>query len=176
MPNGMLAKAPIVNYTKPTRMSRRSVYVSISYDVPPQRVHRVILDGDPGRPRRAPRARAERPHARVRRQRILYWLRRTDQFERRDGVDGGVRDRLYYALHRARTKIPTPQRTVHVNQTRTSRRRARTRAASRSASARLACRHLQGAGHARAAPARGASVTTRLFAPGETIVRKNDEG
>ena len=44
VPNGMLAKAPIVNFSKPTKLSRRSVHVNVAYDVPPRRVHDAILE------------------------------------------------------------------------------------------------------------------------------------
>ena len=48
VPNGTLAKASIVNYTKPTPVSRRSLYVYTPGDVPPHVVQRAILEALPG--------------------------------------------------------------------------------------------------------------------------------
>src|SRR5262245_53640519 len=36
VPNGMLARTPIVNFTKPSKVSRRIVFVQVDYDVPPR--------------------------------------------------------------------------------------------------------------------------------------------
>ncbi|MBK8255090.1 MAG: mechanosensitive ion channel [Polyangiaceae bacterium] len=176
VPNGMLAKAPIVNFTKPTKSSRRSVYISVAYEVPPRRVHEVILDAlrdtpgvltDPA-PSVVTNNFAESG--------IEYWVRFwTDQFDKRDGVDGGVRDRIYYALHRANFTIPFPQRTVHLHQV-SDETRAREDASS-------ALKRESALGNVDILSVLDRSVlkrlatlaTTRLFSPGETIVRQDDD-
>jgi len=43
VPNGLLAKAALKNYSKPTALVRRSVMVQAGFEVPPERVHDVIL-------------------------------------------------------------------------------------------------------------------------------------
>ena len=43
VPNAALGAGRITNFTKPLRLSRRSVYVNAPYDAPPRRVHEVIL-------------------------------------------------------------------------------------------------------------------------------------
>lgn len=44
VPNGFLAKAPLKNFTRPTDVVRRNVYVHAGYEVPPRKVHEIILD------------------------------------------------------------------------------------------------------------------------------------
>ena len=43
VPNGLLAKSPLKNFSKPTIVVRRSIYVQVGYDTPPPRVHEVIM-------------------------------------------------------------------------------------------------------------------------------------
>jgi small-conductance mechanosensitive channel/CRP-like cAMP-binding protein len=117
VPNAALAKTPIRNFTRPTPASRRSVYVYAPYEVPPTEVHRVILAAVGG----APGVLAEPAPTVVTNQfgeyGIEYWVRFfTTEFHRRDGVDGGVRDRIWYALRRAKVEIPYPHRTLEVHQ------------------------------------------------------------
>jgi len=44
VPNSELARAPIRNFTKPERYSRRSIYVVAPYEVPSETVREIILD------------------------------------------------------------------------------------------------------------------------------------
>lgn len=177
VPNGLLAKVPIANHTKPTSTLRRSVYVSVAYEVPPRRVHQVILDAI----RDAPGVLAE-PAPDVLTQSfgndgIEYWIRFwTDRFEARDVVDSGVRDRVYYALHRAGFSIPFPQRVVHVHQTSDE-------TLARDNEDRIAKRlhALSGVDILKLLDAHilrrlAALAAVRLFSPGETIVRQDDDG
>lgn len=116
VPNGSIAKAPIKNFTKPTTSSRRSVFFQAPHDTPPDEVHRVVLAAIVG----APGVLTEPPPSILTNQftdgGIEYWVRFfTDQFQRRDLVDGGVRDRIWHALHRIGVEMPFPQRTVHLH-------------------------------------------------------------
>lgn len=176
VPNGMLAKVPIVNYSKPTKAARRSVYVSVSYDIPPPRVHEAILEAI----RDAPGVLAE-PAPSILTNNfgdsgIEYWVRFfTEDFDRRDGVDSGVRDRIYYALHRANFEIPFPQRKVHVHQ-------VSDESVARDNDARIARRERALASidllkflDAGILWRLAAAATTRIFSPGETIVRQDDD-
>ncbi|MFO0587224.1 MAG: mechanosensitive ion channel family protein [Polyangiaceae bacterium] len=176
VPNGMLAKAPIVNYSKPTAQVRRSVFVTISYDVPPGRVHEVLLAAT----RDAPGVLAEPAPTVVTNSfgesGIEYWVRFfTEDFDRRDGVDGGVRDRIYYALHRARFEIPVPHRRVQLYQVsaETIAEEDGQRAAKREASlANVDLLRVLDPGLRRRL---AAAATTRLFSAGETIVRQDED-
>lgn len=176
IPNATLGKAQIANYTKPTNVSRRSVYVHAPYDVPPQRVNRIILKaiGDAWGvlsqppPSVVTNAFDERG--------VQYWVRFfTTEFGKRDLVDGGVRDRIWYALQRHGIAIPPPAqaitwtRNVHDGAA-----AARGRLAEREEALRcvdlfrlLSPEHL-------AQLARRAQ--SRLFAPGEAIVKQGDAG
>jgi small-conductance mechanosensitive channel/CRP-like cAMP-binding protein len=117
VPNGALAKSAIRNYTKPSVLSRRSVYVHASYDLPPHRVHgaiRTALREVPGV--------LDEPEATIVTNGfgdsgVEYWVRFFIQnFERRDIIDGQVRDRVWYALRREGIGIPFPQRVVHLHE------------------------------------------------------------
>jgi small-conductance mechanosensitive channel/CRP-like cAMP-binding protein len=125
VPNGALAKAPIKNFTKPTTSSRRSVFFQAPHDVPPDEIHRAVLAAIADAPGVLP----EPPPSMLTNQftdnGIEYWVRFfTDQFQRRDLVDGGVRDRIWHALRRLGVEMPFPQRTVHLH-TVTEKHRAR---------------------------------------------------
>lgn len=175
VPNAALAKAPITNFTKPTPVARRSVYVSATYDVPPVEVHRIILEAI----RDVPGVVREPVPSVVTNQfgeyGIEYWVRYyTDQFHRRDGVDGGVRDRIWYALRRASVEIPYPHRTIEVRQV-TEETSAREAALQRDQRERaLRCvdmfRVLSDDELHRLAEL----AEPRLYAPGEVIVRQGD--
>jgi small-conductance mechanosensitive channel/CRP-like cAMP-binding protein len=176
VPNGALAKAPITNFTKPTLVSRRSAYVSAPYAVPPSEVQRIILDAI----RDAPGVVGEPLPSVVTNQfgeyGIEYWVRYyTDQFHRRDAVDGGVRDRIWYALQRAGVEIPYPHRTIEVHQV-TEESSAREAARLREERERaLRCvdmfRVLSDDELHRLAEL----VNPRLYGPGEVIVRQGEE-
>ncbi len=116
VPNGTLAKVPIRNYTKPSKIMRRSVYVQASYETPPGLVHDIIseaLNGVEGV--------LEHPPADIVTHGFMdsgveYWVRFfTDQFSRRDVIAGAVRDRIWYAFSREGITIPFPIRTVHMH-------------------------------------------------------------
>ncbi len=117
VPNGLLAKSPLKNYTRPTPASRRNIYVSVGFDVPPRRVHEIIREAiadSPGVLRDPPPSIVTNGFGESG---IEYWVRIfTDQFHRRDVVDGHVRDRIWYALQRAGIPVPFPLRAVHLQQ------------------------------------------------------------
>jgi small-conductance mechanosensitive channel/CRP-like cAMP-binding protein len=118
IPNATLAKAAITNFTKPTQASRRSLYVQTPSHVPPHLVQRTILDAIVGSfgvlaepaPSVVTNALAEGN--------IEYWVRFfTDQFHKRDGVDGTARDRIWYALARKGIPLAFPNRSVRLVET-----------------------------------------------------------
>lgn len=175
VPNGTLAKTPIVNFTKPTGIARRSVYVNAPYDAPPRRVHEIILqalEDIPGVVRDpAPSVVTDGFGERG----VEYWIRfYTDQFHRRDIVDGAVRDRVWYALQRASIVVPFPQRKVHLREVSAESRAADVKA--RTAARERALRGIDVLSvvspEERLRLAETAS--TRLYAPGETVVHQGD--
>jgi CRP-like cAMP-binding protein len=116
VPNAILAKAPITTFTKPTPTSRRSLYVYASADAPPHRVRQTILealDGSFGVLGQPPPSVVTNAFVDGN---VEYWVRLfTDEFERRDAVDGAARDRIWYALRRIGvTPASSPNRAVHL--------------------------------------------------------------
>jgi small-conductance mechanosensitive channel/CRP-like cAMP-binding protein len=109
VPNATLAKAPITNFTKPTRVSRRSIYVAIPGSVPPHVVQRAVLEALESAPGVLPQPAPSCVTNAFVEGNIEYWVRFfTEQFDKRDGVDGAVRDRVWYALSRAGVNVASP--------------------------------------------------------------------
>jgi small-conductance mechanosensitive channel/CRP-like cAMP-binding protein len=117
VPNATLAKAAITNYSKPTPTSRRSLYVQVPAHVPPRDVQRIILGALSGSfgvvaepaPSVVTNAFVDGN--------VEYWIRFfTDRFDKRDGVDGGARDRIWYALSRHGLSIASPGRDVAMHE------------------------------------------------------------
>ncbi len=113
VPNNTLAKAPIRNYSKPTRLVRRHVTVVAPYETPPARVHRLLTEAvvevDGVRSHPAPDIQTLSFSERGVEYQVRYFI---EAFEDREILDGRVRDRLWYALRRAAVPIPAPQRRV----------------------------------------------------------------
>jgi small-conductance mechanosensitive channel/CRP-like cAMP-binding protein len=176
VPNGMLAKVPIVNYTRPTTRSRRTILVQVSYDVPPRRAQAVILDAvvnTPGVLANPAPCVLTNDFADSGIEYLVRFF--TDDFLNRDAVDSDVRDRIFYALHRAGFEIPFPHRTLHVHQV-SEESRAR-EDEGRIAKREKALRGVDVLAVVDPAMLRklAALTTTRLFSPGETIVRQGDD-
>lgn len=117
VPNATLAKAPITNFTKPTKVSRRSLFVPVPASFPPHLVQSTILRALEG----ASGVLAEPAPTVVTNAftdgNVEYWVRFfTGEFARRDGVDGGARDRVWYALSRAGLPLGAPGRAVHLHE------------------------------------------------------------
>jgi small-conductance mechanosensitive channel/CRP-like cAMP-binding protein len=117
IPNNKLAELPLTNFNRPERWSRRSIYFVCPYSVPPRDVQRIVLTAIPGsfgvlaspNPTVVTNAFTERG--------VEYWLRFfTLEFDRRDGVDGGVRDRIWYALSRHGVTMPVAVHDVTLQQ------------------------------------------------------------
>lgn len=115
IPNGMLAKAPIRNFTKPTPLVRRSLFVQGPYEVPPARAQEAILealrgvDGIVDQPAPSVLLRSFDDSG------ITYWVRyHTREFQRAEAIDGDARARIWYAFSRAQISIPFPIRTLRM--------------------------------------------------------------
>jgi small-conductance mechanosensitive channel/CRP-like cAMP-binding protein len=117
VPNATLAKAPITNFTKPTRVSRRSLFVPVPASFPPHLVHATILRALEGASGVLPEPAPSVVTNAFAEGNVEYWVRFfTDQFDKRDGVDGGARDRVWYALSRAGLTVGAPARAVHLHE------------------------------------------------------------
>jgi len=99
VPNALLAKAPIRNYSRPSHVSRRTITVQGPYESSPRRVHDAILAalaGTPGVLADPPPFVQTRNFADSGIDYAVYFF--TDDFASRDRVDGHVRDRVWYAM------------------------------------------------------------------------------
>jgi len=117
VPNGVVAKSSIVNFSRPTHLVRREAEVHAPYEVSPEHVRKVLLSGmdhvhevmrEP-RPQVFTRGFTERG--------VNYMVRYfIAHFEQREVIDSMVRERLWYAMHRAQLMIPVPRRHVEIIQ------------------------------------------------------------
>jgi small-conductance mechanosensitive channel/CRP-like cAMP-binding protein len=107
IPNSKLADLPLTNFTKPETWSRRSIYFVCPYSAPPRRVQAIILAAirdswgvlESPAPSVVTNAFTDRG--------VEYWLRFfTVLYDKRDGVDGAARDRVWYALQREGITMP----------------------------------------------------------------------
>ncbi|HVH45252.1 MAG TPA: mechanosensitive ion channel family protein [Labilithrix sp.] len=175
VPNAMLAKAAIRNYSRPSKVSRRFVSVQGPYDASPHRVQDAIaraLVGVPGLlTEPAPWVQTKTFADSGIEYTVWFFI---DDYASRERTDGLVRDRVWYAMQRAKLAIPYPIRTVHVHQeSEESRRSAYDRELDRRDKI-LRCVDfldvLPDATHR----ALAAAAEIRLFAPGEVIVTEGE--
>jgi small-conductance mechanosensitive channel/CRP-like cAMP-binding protein len=115
IPNGLVAKSPIVNFSRPTDVVRREAEVFAPYDASPELVRRVLLGGlnhvhevlrDP-LPQVFTRGFTERGVSYV----VRYCI---DQFHHREIIDSAVRERIWYAMERAQLTMPVPRRQLEI--------------------------------------------------------------
>jgi small-conductance mechanosensitive channel/CRP-like cAMP-binding protein len=117
VPNATLAKSSIRNYSRPSKVSRRSVTVQGPYEVPPHRVHEAIvkvLEETPGILKTPPPWVQTSSFADSGIEYTVWYF--MDDFASRVFQDGLVRDRVWYAMSRAGIGIPYPIRMVHAHQ------------------------------------------------------------
>lgn len=175
VPNGALAKSPIANFSKPSTMSRRAVYVTLPCDVPPRRAHRVLSGAIHGA-----WGVLESPEVTIITHQFAesgieycarFW---TNQFHKRDIVDGGVRDRIWYALSREGIALVFPTREIYVHQETEEKEKL-----SAATLARERLTDLRGVDFLAVLPESDLQVLAdgtreRLYAEGETIVKRGD--
>lgn len=115
VPNNLLAKAAIRNFSRPARLVRRSATVIAPQEAPPARVHRLMIEAvvevEGVRSTPAPTIQTSEFTDRGIEYRVRYYI---EDFGDREGIASRVRDRLWYALRRAALQIPPPQRRITV--------------------------------------------------------------
>jgi small-conductance mechanosensitive channel len=116
IPNGVLAKTTIQNFTKPTKMARRTVEVQGPYDVSPRVVEQALLSATHAVP-----GVLASPQPFVFTQgfgesginyHLTFWI---DDFSLRDRIESTVRQRIWYAFERSGISFPFPVRTVYAH-------------------------------------------------------------
>ncbi len=177
IPNGLLAKSPITNFTQPTEASRRIVKIQGPYDKPPHLVEAALLETTchcPGVLSHPPPTTWVSLYADSGIEySVVYFI---DDFAKRPVIDSNVRRRLWYALQRVGVSIPFPVRDVRVQQQtdhQTDEARAnRSRELQRTLRSVDFLDVLPESGLAQLASA----AETRLYASGEDIIRQGEEG
>jgi small-conductance mechanosensitive channel/CRP-like cAMP-binding protein len=113
VPNGVLARAIVRNFSRPNRVVRQETEIVLPYSVSPERARTLTLgairglDGILTEPE---------PHVLVLGfndagvSYVVRWF--FDDYARRDPIDSAVRQRVLYALKRADIEIPFPHRSV----------------------------------------------------------------
>ena len=109
MPNSVLAKDTITNYSEPTHDTRVEVEVGASYDTPPNEVKAAILDAIRDEPLLARDRQSDVLVADFARYAITYRVRVwTTDFAADMRVRDRVRSHIYYAFRRHGISIPYP--------------------------------------------------------------------
>lgn len=177
VPNAVLARAAIRNYSRPSTISRRSVAVQGPYDASPHRVQQAIvkaLVGTPGLLKDPAPWVQTKVFADSGIEYTVFFF--TDDYAARERTDGLVRDRVWYAMQRAKVTIPFPIRTVHMNQvSEESVRRERDRELERRDRI-LRCVDFLDVLPPETHRMLASASEVRLFAPGEVIVAQGEKG
>jgi small-conductance mechanosensitive channel/CRP-like cAMP-binding protein len=109
VPNSVLSRDTITNYSEPTLDTRVEVEVGVSYDAPPNEVKAVIQAALVGEPLIAPEPKAEVLLVDFAASAITYRVRVwTTDFAADERVRDRIRSRVYYAFRRSGISIPYP--------------------------------------------------------------------
>lgn len=115
IPNAVAAKANIHNYSRPNALVRREVLVHAPYSASPEEVRGWLLRALQNTPHvlefPLPMVVANDFDERGVQYAVRYFI---DRFDRHEVIEGEVRERLWYAIHRQGVAIPAPQRSVHL--------------------------------------------------------------
>jgi small-conductance mechanosensitive channel len=117
IPNGLLAKSPIRNFSQPSPVSRRLIQVQGPYETPPHRVEAALMQAICGCPgvleTPAPGTWIAQYGDSGIEYTLLYFIR---DFENRAWIDSDARRRIWYSFQRAGISIPFPARDVRLQQ------------------------------------------------------------
>ena len=109
LPNNIVGKEPIINYSQPVAPTRVSVQVGCSYDAAPNRVKAVIAEALANSPLAlvapAPTIVLLAFDASAITYDVRFWI---DDFEQDDEARDQVRSAIYYAFRRRGIEIPYP--------------------------------------------------------------------
>ena len=117
VPNGVLARAVLTNFSRPTTAHRQWVYFRAHFRYPPARVREIVVAAvntlpdirkDPAPDCLLWEFRDDAVNYACR-----YWI---DDFQRDDGLDSGVRSIIWYALHRHGMELPFPSLNVNMTE------------------------------------------------------------
>jgi small-conductance mechanosensitive channel/CRP-like cAMP-binding protein len=177
LPNGVIARSLITNFSRPTTAHRQWVTIRVHFRHPPGKVRDVVVE-------------AVRAQAFVRKDpppdcilldfkddastyACRYWL---DDFQRDDASDSAVRSAIWYALHRAGMEIPFPSMNINVtemNEVREERKHDEEYARRLDALSRVDVFRALDAGKIDRLSRRMRMI---IYGPGEVILRQGDPG
>ncbi|MGC4066912.1 MAG: mechanosensitive ion channel [Polyangiaceae bacterium] len=116
VPNGLIAKSTIQNFSRPSSVTRRTVTFQGPYEISPAQIKQAVLpalDGCPGiSPSPPPRLWVDRFADSGIDYQVVYFLA---DFGARSDVDSEIRSRLWYALNRAGISFPYPVRDIRTS-------------------------------------------------------------
>jgi small-conductance mechanosensitive channel/CRP-like cAMP-binding protein len=117
IPNGVIARSMITNFSRPTTAHRQWVYMRVHFRHAPAKVRDTVVEAV----RALSFVRADPPPDCVLMDfkddastyACRYWM---DDFQRDDSMDSAVRSAIWYALHRAGMEIPFPSMNINVTE------------------------------------------------------------
>jgi small-conductance mechanosensitive channel/CRP-like cAMP-binding protein len=176
IPNSVIAKESILNYSRPTQSHACYLQVGVSYDTPPNKVREVIF----GVLRESPGACQEPPPA-------VYLVGYGDfsvnftikffleDYVRLDPIQSAVMDRIWYAFRREGISIPYPIRDVR-HQNALAEARANYTAGQNTIRQLLAGVELFGSLSAEEMERLANTAKLQLYAAGENLCRQGEAG
>ncbi|NUN16037.1 MAG: mechanosensitive ion channel, partial [Myxococcales bacterium] len=117
IPNAVIARQKIINFSRSNLLARRFVEVGLPYDVPPNRAKAALLNAlrhvqfVVASPEPQPQLWRFQEHFIL--YRLFFYI---DNFGERELIEDTVRTRIWYQLHREGIGIPFPIRDVFVHQ------------------------------------------------------------
>lgn len=116
VPNSVLAKEQVVNFSRPVPIMGQEVYVGVHYRHPPNQVIAALLEATREAPgvvsKPAPMAKVQKYGDSSIEYQLRYWI--TD-FENLAKIEGAVLANIWYAFKRHGVEIPFPIRTIHLH-------------------------------------------------------------
>jgi len=116
VPNSVLAKEQIVNFSQPDPINGQELFIGAHYRHPPNQVIAALLEAAEGvegvLPRPTPLARVRRYGDSSIEYRLRYWI---DNFERFRFIESAIMANIWYAFKRHDIGIPFPIRTLELH-------------------------------------------------------------
>jgi small-conductance mechanosensitive channel len=115
IPNNVITRSPLINFTAPDPIHRRKIKIGLSYDAPPNRVKKALLaglrevDGVLTEPRPFVLARSYDDFAIS--YKLFFFI---DQIHLKDHIEDAVMSRIWYQLKREGLKVPFPIRDINM--------------------------------------------------------------
>jgi small-conductance mechanosensitive channel/CRP-like cAMP-binding protein len=117
VPNSVLAKEQVINFSRPVPVMGQELYVGVHYRHPPNQVAAALLEAIQETagvvPEPAPSARVTKFGDSSIEYRVRYWI---TEFENSSSIEGSILANIWYALRRHGLEIPFPIRTVQLHQ------------------------------------------------------------